>query len=399
MGAEQSTRPAASELQTQTIGDLGSREQVLAQFVEATGWSCEDATALLSQHNWQLQPAMAEVLGDGLHDRRNLQATGGQGLVGYGGYGGYPDALGNGNTYGYHHQQSHHLQNQWPPAAMAQRIPEQQDAELAAALAVSRQQHVQQAMDQETEAALLASSSENTFQERYDLDLAAAISASSHEHEKQKEIERRITALSEEQHRRLEHQEQERQRAAEEHRRERAALDEQRRRLEEKEREQDELKARVRALELLVEQQRMHGQAPVHQQRIGVSAGTQTEQKDEETADLKCRLQALEAAVGQQQDMADSSKIWWPNMDNQGGPVKATEAQDATFQTNDSGIPQEPRASTLSSMSAEQAPTKAGSAGRAPANTAAAVLSRARGTSASKKKRIIKDGQIVLVDE
>jgi len=36
---------------------------MVAQFMSATGWSCENGQALLAAHDWQLQAALAEVLG------------------------------------------------------------------------------------------------------------------------------------------------------------------------------------------------------------------------------------------------------------------------------------------------------------------------------------------------
>lgn len=38
------------------------RGDILAQFVAATGWSCENGEALLASHDWQLQAALAEAL-------------------------------------------------------------------------------------------------------------------------------------------------------------------------------------------------------------------------------------------------------------------------------------------------------------------------------------------------
>lgn len=42
---------------------LADRSQAIAEFVSATGCSCETASALLAAHGWCLQPALAEALG------------------------------------------------------------------------------------------------------------------------------------------------------------------------------------------------------------------------------------------------------------------------------------------------------------------------------------------------
>lgn len=39
------------------------RAELVAQFVAATDWSCENGEALLAAHNWSLQDALAEALG------------------------------------------------------------------------------------------------------------------------------------------------------------------------------------------------------------------------------------------------------------------------------------------------------------------------------------------------
>jgi len=39
------------------------RAELVAQFVQATDWSCDNGEALLAAHNWSLQDALAEALG------------------------------------------------------------------------------------------------------------------------------------------------------------------------------------------------------------------------------------------------------------------------------------------------------------------------------------------------